>query len=256
MPSKHLILEKRDNIATLTLNRPEVMNAMSIEMMGQLHEVFIQLKSDEDIRVVIMKGAGEHFCSGADVNVFTETISSFEWLKGMKRVVKIVQAVREVPQPLITMLRGVAVGGGANLALASDFVVAADNARFCEIFVNIGLIMDYGGHYFLPRLVGMARAKELAMLGNEIDGKTAASIGLIYKSVPEEKLEQEVDALAKNLSQKPPLALALIKEGLENSLDMSLKEVLEWEAAHQSITLQTPEHKEIIRLFFESRKKK
>ena len=93
------------------------------------------------------------------------------------------------------MLRGVAVGGGANLALASDFVVAADDARFCEIFVNIGLIMDYGGHYFLPRLVGMARAKELAMLGNEIDGKTAASIGLIYKSMPEEKLEQEVDAL-------------------------------------------------------------
>jgi enoyl-CoA hydratase/carnithine racemase len=102
----------------------------------------------------------------------------------------------------------------------------------------------------------MARAKELAMLGNEIDGKTAASIGLIYKSVPEEKLEQEVDALASNLSQKPRLALSLIKEGLENSLDMSLKEVLEWEAAHQSITLQTPEHKEIIKLFFESKRKK
>jgi len=255
MPSKHLILEKRDNIATLTLNRPKVMNAMSIEMMTQLHEVLMQLKSDEDVRVVIMKGAGEHFCSGMDVNVFTETISSFEWLKGMKRVAKIVQAIREVPQPLITMLRGVAVGGGANLALASDFVVAADNARFCEIFVNIGLIMDYGGHYFLPRLVGMARAKELAMLGNEIDGKTAAAMGLIYKSVPEEKLEQEVDALASTLSQKPRLALALIKEGLEKSLDMSLKEILDWEAAHQSIALQTPEHKEIIRLFFESRKK-
>ena len=256
MSSKHLILEKRNTIATLTLNRPEIMNAMSMEMMEQLHEVFMQLRSDEDVRVVVMKGAGEHFCSGADVNVFTQSISSFEWLKGMKRVVKIVQSIREVPQPLITMLRGVAVGGGANLALASDFVVAADNARFCEIFVNIGLIMDYGGHYFLPRLVGMARAKELAMLGNEIDGKTAASIGLIYKSVPEEKLEQEVDALASNLSQKPRLAQSLIKEGLENSLDMSLKEVLEWEAAHQSITLQTPEHKEIIKLFFESRKKK
>jgi enoyl-CoA hydratase/carnithine racemase len=256
MSSKHLIVEKKDKIATLTLNRPEVMNAMSIEMMGQLHEAFTQLRSDEDIRVVIMKGAGEHFCSGADVNVFTESISSFDWLKGMKRVVKIVQAIREVPQPLITMLRGVAVGGGANLALASDFVVAADDARFCEIFVNIGLIMDYGGHYFLPRLVGMARAKELAMLGNEIDGKTAASIGLIYKSVPDEKLEQEVDALASNLSQKPRLALALIKEGLEKSLDMSLKEILDWEAAHQSITLQTPEHKEIIKLFLESRKKK
>ena len=227
MSAKHLLLEKKDKIATVTLNRPEVMNAMSMEMMEALHDTFVQLRFDEDTRVVVMKGAGEHFCSGADVNVFTESISSFDWLKGMKRVVKIVQAIRELPQPLVTMLRGVAVGGGANLVLASDFVVAADDARFCEIFINIGLIMDYGGHYFLPRLVGMARAKELAMLGDEISGETAASIGLIYKSVPEQKLEQEVDALVSKLSQKPPLALALIKEGLENSLDMSLKEVLE-----------------------------
>ena len=94
------------------------------------------------------------------------------------------------------MLKGVAVGGGANLALAGDFVIVADNARFCEIFANIGLIMDYGGHYFLPRLVGLAKARELAMLGDEIDGKTAASIGLVYKSVPEENLEHEVDTLA------------------------------------------------------------
>lgn len=256
MSAKHLLLEKKDKIATVTLNRPEVMNAMSMEMMEALHDTFVQLRFDEDTRVVVMKGAGEHFCSGADVNVFTESISSFDWLKGMKRVVKIVQAIRELPQPLVTMLRGVAVGGGANLVLASDFVVAADDARFCEIFINIGLIMDYGGHYFLPRLVGMARAKELAMLGDEISGETAASIGLIYKSVPEQKLEQEVDALVSKLSQKPPLALALIKEGLEKSLDMSLKEVLDWEAAHQSITLQTPEHKEIIKLFFESKRKK
>jgi enoyl-CoA hydratase/carnithine racemase len=256
MPTKHLLLEKKDKVATVTLNRPEVMNAMSMEMMAALHDTFMQLKFDEDTRVVVMKGAGEHFCSGADVNVFTESRSSFDWLNGMKRVVKIVQAVRELPQPLITMLRGVAVGGGANLALASDFVVAADNARFCEIFINIGLIMDYGGHYFLPRLVGMAKAKELAMLGDEISGETAASIGLIYKSVPEEKLQQEVGALADKLSQKPRLALALIKEGLEKSLDMSLKEVLDWEAAHQSITLQTPEHKDIIKFFFESKQKK
>ncbi|UCG08661.1 MAG: enoyl-CoA hydratase/isomerase family protein [Desulfobacterales bacterium] len=256
MSSEHLLFEIKDKIATAILNRPKVMNAMSKEMMGQLYDVFMQLRSDEETRVVVIKGAGEHFCSGADVNLFSENISSPDWLNGMKRVGQIVQAVRAVPQAVITMLRGVAVGGGANLALASDFVVAADNARFCEIFVNIGLIMDYGGHYFLPRLVGMARAKELALLGNEIDGKTAASIGLVYKSVPEEKLEQEVQALAASLVQKPRLAVALIKEGLEKSFDRSLKEVLDWEAAHQSITLQTPEHKEIIKLFFESKKKK
>ena len=98
-------------------------------------------------------------------------------------VSQIVRTIREIPQPVITMLRGVAVGAGSNLALASDFVIAADSARFCEIFINIGAIVDYGGHYFLPRLVGLAKARELAMLGNEIDGRTAAAMGLIYKSV-------------------------------------------------------------------------
>ena len=255
MSSKHLLVERKDKITTLVLNRPEVMNAMSTEMTEQMYDAIMQLRSDEDTRVVIIKGSGEHFCSGADVNLFNESTPSFDWLNGMKKVGQIVRTIREIPQPVVTMLRGVAVGGGANLALASDFIVAADNARFCEIFVNIGLIVDYGGHYFLPRLVGLTKARELAMLGNEISGKTAASIGLVYKSVPEQELEQEVEALANNLAQKSRLALALIKEGLEKSLDRSLKEVLDWEAAHQSIALQTPEHKEIIRQFLASKKK-
>ena len=116
--------------------------------------------------------------------------------------------------------------------------------------------MDYGGHYFLPRLVGLTKARELAMLGEEIDGNTAASIGLIYKSVPEDELEKEIETLAAILAQKPPLALRLIKEGLEKSFDMSLKDVLDWEAAHQSIALQTPEHKEIIQMFMEAKSAK
>jgi enoyl-CoA hydratase/carnithine racemase len=174
----------------------------------------------------------------------------------MKGVGQIVKTLREMPQPVIAMLKGVAVGGGANLALASDFVIAAENARFCEIFINIGAIMDYGGHYFLPRLVGLAKARELAMLGDEISGQEAASIGLIYKSVPADALESEVEKLAATLIQKPPLALRLIKEGLEKSVDRSLEETLSWEAAHQSIALQTPGHKEIIKMFLAAKKGK
>ncbi|UCD77520.1 MAG: enoyl-CoA hydratase/isomerase family protein [Desulfobacterales bacterium] len=256
MTSKHLIVEKKDKIASIILNRPEVMNAMSKEMILQLHDAVKEIARDDGVKIVIMKGAGDHFCSGADINLFNENISSHEWLTAMKGVGQIVRTLREMPQPVITMLKGVAVGGGANLALAGDFVIAAENARFCEIFINIGAIMDYGGHYFLPRLVGLAKARELAMLGNEIDGKKAAAIGLVYKSVPEEALEKEVEILAATLSQKPPLALRLIKEGLEKSFDLSLKEVLDWEAAHQSIALQTPEHKAIIKLFLEAKQKK
>jgi len=256
MPSKPVIVEINDKIATLTLNRPDVMNAMSKDMIEALWEAVKELAADESIRVVILKGAGDHFCSGADINLFAGSIPSDEWVVAMKGVGRIVKTLREIPQPVIAMLKGVAVGGGANLALAADFVVAAENTRFCEIFINIGAILDYGGHYFLPRLVGLAKARELAMLGDEIDGNTAASIGLIYKAVPEDQLETQVETLANTLAHKPPLALRLIKEGLENSFDMSLKQVLDWEAAHQSIALQTPEHKAIVKFFLESKKDK
>ncbi len=253
MPSKQLLIEKKDKIASIILNRPQKMNAMSKEMILGLRDAVLEIGSDEGIRVLIIKGAGDHFCSGADLNLFTENTASYEWITAMKGVGQIVKNLREMPQPVITMLKGVAMGGGANLALAGDFVIAAENARFCEIFINIGAIMDYGGHYFLPRLVGLAKARELAMLGNEIDGKTAASIGLIYKSVPQEALDKEVESLAATLAQKPPLALRLIKEGLEKSFGMSLQDVLDWEAAHQSIALQTPEHKEIVKMFMEAK---
>jgi enoyl-CoA hydratase/carnithine racemase len=256
MSEKTVLVQKTDGIATLVLNRPQVLNAMNPELIQTLQEALDQIETDESIRVVVVKGAGDNFCSGADVSLFAENLSPIEWLDGMKRAGRTVQKMREIPQPIITLLRGVAVGGGANLALAGDFVLAADNARFCEIFINIGLILDYGGNYFLPRLVGLARARELAMLGEEIDGKTAASIGLVYKSVPEELLEQEVETLAHKLAQKPLAALSLIKKGLDISFDKSLKEMLDWEGSHQAIMLQTREHKEIIQFFLESKRKK
>jgi enoyl-CoA hydratase/carnithine racemase len=256
MSPKHLNVEKKHNTTTIILNRPQVMNAMNKEMILGLRDAVLESGSDEHIRVLVLKGAGDHFCSGADLNLFTENTASYEWITAMKGVGQIVRTLREMPQPVIARLNGVAVGGGANLALAADFVIAAENARFCEIFINIGAIMDYGGHYFLPRLVGLTKARELAMLGEEIDGNAAAAMGLVYKSVPEDELDKEIDSLAMTLAQKPPLALRLIKEGLEKSFDMSLKDVLDWEAAHQSIALQTPAHKEIVKMFMEAKGKK
>ncbi len=255
MSEKTVLVQKHNRIATLILNRPEVMNAMNPELIQALQEALDQIETDEDIRVVVVKGAGDNFCSGADFNLFTQEISSIQWLAGMRRIGKVIRRLREIPQPVVSLLRGVAVGGGANLALAGDFVIAADDARFSEVFIHIGLILDAGGTYFLPRLVGLAKARELALLGEEIDGKTAASIGMVYKSVPEEELDGAVDALANNLAQKPLAAMALIKEGLDGSHDKTLKEILDWEAAHQSVMLQTPEHKSIVQLFLESKKK-
>jgi enoyl-CoA hydratase/2-(1,2-epoxy-1,2-dihydrophenyl)acetyl-CoA isomerase len=255
MTEKTVLVHKQDKIATLVLNRPRVMNAMNPEMIEALQQALDQIRTDAGIHVVVVKGAGDNFCSGADFNLFTQEISSIQWLAGMKRIGKVITTLREIPQPVVSLLRGVAVGGGANLALAGDFVITADDARFSEVFIHIGLILDAGGTYFLPRLVGMAKARELAMLGEEFDGKTAASIGLVYKSVPEKELDAAVDALANTLAQKPLAAMALIKQGLDGSYDKSLTEILDWEAAHQSVMLQTPEHKSIVQLFLDAKKK-
>ncbi len=249
MTYKAINVERDGQVATVTLNRPEVLNALNQEMISELHEFLDTLSSDKGIRVVILEGAGGNFCSGADMSLFLENRSAPDWLEGMKLFGRLIKGLRQIPQPVVVKLRGAAVGGGANLALSGDFVVASHDARFREIFIHIGLILDGGGTYFLPRLVGLVKAKELALLGDEIDGKTAASMGLIYKSVPDDELDQEVSNLADTLSQRPFAAMSLIKHGLEGSLDKSLSEVLEWESSHQPIMLQRQEHKDLVQLF-------
>jgi 2-(1,2-epoxy-1,2-dihydrophenyl)acetyl-CoA isomerase len=255
LSEKAVLVEKRGEICEITMNRPEIMNAFNGAVSTGLTKAFEQIRADGKIRVVILQGAGANFSSGADMHLLHEGGSTPARLQMMKGLSRLIMSMRELPQPIICKVRGVAYGVGSNLALAGDFVVAAHDARICEVFINIGVIMDGGGHYFLPRLVGLPKARELAMLGEEIDGKTAASIGLIYKSVPEATLDEETETLAQKLLQKSPAALALIKEGLEGSLDMTMREVMEWEAAHQSIMLETKEHKEAVRAFLELRQK-
>jgi 2-(1,2-epoxy-1,2-dihydrophenyl)acetyl-CoA isomerase len=255
MSNEAILLEKTDGICTITMNRPDLMNAYDEAIAVGLPRAFDQVASDPEAKVVILTGAGGNFSSGADMQLLSRGAEAPQQLQLMKGVSKMITGMRELPQPIICKVRGVAYGIGSNLSLAGDFTVAAHDARICEVFVNIGVIMDGGGHYFLPRLVGLAKARELAMLGEEISGKEAAEIGLIYKSVPEEDLDGEVDGLARRLAKKSRHALAAIKEGLEGSVDMTLKEVMEWEASHQSIMLQTKEHKEAVRRFLESRGK-
>jgi len=253
--AKAVLIEKKDAICTLVLNRPEVMNAMNETLILELKSAVDQIADEEDIKVVVIKGAGKNFSSGADMSLLANVASSQQWLDGVRYLSQIITRLREMTPPIVIALRGVAYGAGANLALAGDFVIATDDAKFCEIFVHIGAVLDAGGTYFLPRLVGLAKARELAMLGNEIDGKTAAAIGLIYKSVPDEKLEDEVAALAGNLAAKPLAAMGLIKSGLNESFEKPLKAALDWEAAHQAIRIQTQELKDIVSLFLKTRGK-
>lgn len=250
-----VVLHKEGDLCTVILNRPTVMNAIDLDMVKDLRKAFQTIGGDEEIRVVILEGSGGNFCAGGDMDSLGAGRSAPEYLPIMRSISDMIKSIREIPQPVLCKVRGVAVGGGANLALAGDFVVASHNAQFQEVFVDLGVGLDAGGTFFLPRLVGLAKAKELAMLGEAIDGETAASMGLIYKSVSDEELDGEVTGLAKTLAAKSLKALASIKQGLDASLGMSLAEALEWEAAHQSILFQTTEHKQAVKRFLESRKK-
>lgn len=237
-----LLIQRKEGFCVLILNRPKVMNAINMELIRTLEESFERIKCDESIRVVIIEGINGNFSSGADMSFLSQNREPLECLENNRRLGSPIRTMRELPKPIISKVRGVAVGGGANLALAGDFVLSTNDARFGQIFVNIGLIPDAGGIYFLPRLVGLAKARELALLGEMIDGKTAAALGLIYKSVPDADLDREVESLATTLSLKPLTPVALIKEGLETSFNMSLDATLEWEAAHQAVMQNTREH--------------
>ena len=250
-----VVIHKEGDLCTVVLNRPTVMNAIDWDVAMDLRKAFQTIGGDEEIRVVILEGSGGNFCAGGDMDSLGAGRSAPEYMPVMRSISDMIKSVREIPQPVLCKVRGVAVGGGANLALACDFVVASHNARFQEVFVHLGVGLDAGGTFFLPRLVGLAKAKEIAMLGEAIDGETAASMGLIYKSVSDEDLDGEVAGLAKTLATKSLKALASIKQGLDASLDMSLSEVLEREAAHQAILFQTTEHKQVVKRFLESRRK-
>jgi enoyl-CoA hydratase/carnithine racemase len=246
MKEEVLLVEKKGNVCTLEINRPRIMNAIHADVIHRLTAAFDSIGEDETVRVVVLTGGGGNFSSGADLKVLAEAEYAPETLNLLRNLRKLIMRMREVPQPIVAKVRGVAYGVGANLALACDFVAAEENARFCEVFVNINAVIDGGGIYFLPRLVGMAKARELAMLGDECSGRRAEEIGLIFKSVPEGELDEEVLRLAERLSEKEPAALSLIKEGLDASWGMTLSQTLEWEGSHQAVMLQSREHKSII----------
>lgn len=202
------------------------------------------------------KTSGIDFSSGGSMSLLNEKHKPDVFLQDMKRVTNLVITMRGLPQPIISKVRGVAYVVGVNIALNGDFVLASHDAQFCQVFINLGAILDGGGTFLLPRLVGMVKARELAMLGDVVKGREAESLGLIYKSTADEDLDLAVESLAIELAKKPCLAMSLIKEGLNKSFDMSLNEAMNWEAVHQTVALQSPEHKKRVKAFLAKGHKK
>ena len=236
-------------IATVTLVNPRRKNAITDDMWGQLSEAFRWVAADEGVRVLVVTGEGDEFCSGADLGKGPDG----HWLGYMRHINDTCLALDAVPQPSIARVDGVAVGAGLNLALACDLVIASDRARFSEIFAKRGLSIDLGGSWFLPRRVGLHKAKELALLAPMLGAGGAEAIGLVNKVVPVAELDGAVDEWARQLAAGPPIALAQTKALLNRSSTSSLTDALEAEAAAQVVNFGTADTAEAIGAFLARR---
>ena len=251
-----ILVSVSDSIGTLTLNRPEKMNSFVGSMRDELAEALERLAEDVGVRAVIITGAGRAFCTGADVGYLAAMLEDdrreeFRALVEAGR--RVVETIAGMPKPVISAINGPAAGGGANLALACDLRWASDRASIGQTFANIGLHPDWGGAYFVPRLVGTARAAELFFLGEMVDARRALEIGLVNHVVPHDDLMEAVRQLAVRLVARPALALRLAKEAVRRSLEADLDAMLDYEVEAQVACFATADAREGARAFLEKR---
>ncbi len=259
MTETPVLYTKTGNIATLTLNRPEKLNAMDEALMAALERHLIDIESDHEVRAVILTGAGRGFCSGGDQTRERGNEGQERFFDGdlggdvIERLNRCILRMQNLQKPIIGCINGVAVGAGCNLALATDLRIASDAAKFGEVFSRIGLVPDGGGTYFLPRIVGTAKALELIMLGDIIEAEEAHRIGLLNRVVPADQLAAETHKLAERLANGPTLAHGLAKTGVYQSQNMSLEDVLNMEARNQAVASRSEDRVEGAAAFREKR---
>ncbi len=232
MNYESILFEQSDGITRITLNRPDRLNSFTSAMHAELREALERVKADADARVLLLTGAGRGFCAGQDLadRAVAPGSAPVDLGESIERNYgPLVLALRELPLPVVCAVNGVAAGAGANIALACDLVVATKSASFIQAFCKIGLIPDSGGTYFLPRLIGPARAMGLAMLGDKLSAEDAAAWGLIWKCVDDAEFAATVDALLAQLAKAPTRGLAATKRALQAAAGATLAEQLDLE---------------------------
>lgn len=254
MEYKFLKYSLEGGAATITLNRPEVYNALNDEITFELQDAFKAVAKDDTVRTIVLTGEGKAFCSGQDLKSSASQKNRSFHDSLHKRYNPIIRAMRNLPKPIVCRLNGVAAGAGCSIALACDIIVAAEEATLIEVFVNIGLVPDSGSSWFLPRLVGNAKAFELCALGNKVKASDALQLGLVNKVVPMELLDKTVMEYVSYFATAPTKAIGLIKKMLQKSATSSLDEMLDYEAYCQEIAGRSDDHKEGVIAFTEKRK--
>ncbi|MFC4859153.1 enoyl-CoA hydratase family protein [Actinophytocola glycyrrhizae] len=245
---QHFDLSVADGVATVTLNRPDKLNALTFDVYADLRDLLAELPHRGDARVVVLTGQGRGFCSGGDVEEIIGELQKMEaaqLLEFTRMTGAVVKALRECPLPVIAAVNGIAAGAGSVIALASDFRLLAESASFAFLFTKVGLAgADMGSAYLLPRLVGLGRATELLILGDKVDAAHADRIGLATKVVPDTALTEEASTLARRLADGPALAYSTTKVLLTRELDMDLGSSIELEAMTQALLMKSDDHAE------------
>ena len=245
-----LIIERKDGVVNVTMNRPEKKNALDDTMFHELLETFREVAESTDDRVLVLTGAGGNFSAGADLG---SGGPDRHVLSSMRFYGSVGLALHQLPKPTIAKIRGVAVGAGLNLALGCDLIAASQDARLSEIFARRGLSLDVGGSWLLPRLIGLHRAKELALLADIIPAQEAERIGLVNRVVPDAELDGVVDDWAERLAAGPPIALAQTKRLLNNAFSYGLAEAMDAEGMAQSVNIASDDTREAMVAFFKKR---
>jgi len=257
MEYKDIIYTKKEGIATITLNRPDRLNAFGPDMMDSLYRAVEDASKDKEVRVIILTATGRAFCSGADVKAMAARFDQPEAQEDSRppeaQRTSLYLLFQKCQKPIIAAVNGVAVGGGLDLACACDIRIASDQARFAEVFIRRGMIPASGGTYFLPRLVGLDKALQLIWTGDMVDAKEAERIGLVTMVVPHDELEIATMELAEKLAKGPPLAIQMAKRVVYEGLNMDLEETLKYVGSVLSELTKSKDHQEGAKAFVEKR---
>lgn len=251
---QNLLFKNHDGVVTISLNRPAVHNALTLELIQEITKAMHDAEDDSSVRVIVLTGEGEKaFCSGADLKAAMESgKSAGEMLRDGYN--PMIELLRNIPKPVICRLNGLAVGAGCSLALACDLIIASEDSYLSQMFVQIGLMPDAGASFFLPRLIGMARAFELASTGRKVYAPEAVQIGLINKSVTRENLDKAVEEAISYYRHAPTKAIGAIKKVFNQSFESNLTEILNLEMKNQDLLQKTRDASEGISSFLQKKK--
>ena len=255
MEEPHVLYQKDGHVAAITLNRPEARNAFSPEMLELWRAYLVEARADDEVRVVILPGAGDTFCSGGDIREMAEgkltswTMKAFLW-EGVHRIVL---AMEDLDKPMIAAINGAAMGAGLDMALMCDLRLCSDRAKLAESYILLGLVPGDGGAFFLPRVVGLAKAMELLLTGDAIGAEEALDMGLVNRVVPDRSLMDEAVELARKIASRPPQAVRMMKRAVYQGFASSLRAHLDYISSQVSLLSETSDHREAAKAFLEKR---